>query len=76
MGAAIGIGIFEFKRHKFSYEKNTFAFSPEDTRGRIELNITKCTFLQSRAGQYEQKFLYQYFCPDLRYTYLGILYLD
>ncbi len=36
-------------------EKKAFGFSPEATKGRIELNITKCTFLPSRAGQYEQK---------------------
>ncbi len=33
-----------------------------------ELNITKCMFLQSRAGQYEQKFIFLYFLADLRYT--------
>ncbi len=44
--------------------------------GHIEQNITKCTFFQSRAGQHEQKLISLYFCPDLRYTYLGILCLD
>ncbi len=44
-----------------------FGFSPEATRGRKEPNITKCTFLQSRAGQYEQKNIFLYFCPYLRY---------
>ncbi len=33
----------------------------------IELNITKCTFLQSRAEQYEQKFTSWYFLTDLLY---------
>ncbi len=60
--------ILEFKRHKLIYEKIYFGFSPEATRGRIEQNITKCTFLQNRAGQYEQKFISLYFCPNLRYT--------
>ncbi len=49
-------------------KKKAFGFSPEATRGRIELNITKCTFLQSRVGQYEQKFISLYFLADLRYT--------
>ncbi len=35
---------------------------------RIELNITKCTVLQSKAGQYEQKIISWYFLADLRYT--------
>ncbi len=39
-------------------EKKYFGFSPEATRGRIEQNITKCTFLQSRAGQYEKFYLF------------------
>ncbi len=49
-------------------KKKAFGFSPEVTRGQIELNITKCTFLQNKARQYEQKFIALYFCPDLRYT--------
>ncbi len=59
-------------------EKNAVGFSPEATREHIKLNITKCTLLQSRAGQYEQKFISLNFLADLRYTvtYLGILYLD
>ncbi len=66
--------IFEFKRHKFNNKKKkAFVFSPEA----IELNITKCTFLQSRAGQYEQLFISLYFWAFAVYgTYLGILYLD
>ncbi len=38
-----------------SVRKKAFGFSPEATRERIKQNITKCTFLQNRAGQYEQK---------------------
>ncbi len=49
-------------------KKKVFGFSPEATRGRIELNITKCTFLQNRAGEYVQKFISLYFLADLRYT--------
>ncbi len=49
-------------------KKKAFGFSPEAPRGRIELNITKCTFLQSRTGQYEQKLISQYFLADLQYT--------
>ncbi len=56
-------------KDKHSARKNkAFGFSPEATRGRIEQNLTNCTFLQSRAGQYEQKLISLYFCPDLRYT--------
>ncbi len=48
--------------------KKAFGFSPEATKWRIEQNIPKCTFLQSRAGQYEQKIISLYFLADLRYT--------
>ncbi len=48
-------------------KKKAFGFSPEATRGRIEQNITKCTFLQIRARQYEHKFISLYFLADLRY---------
>ncbi len=48
-------------------EKKTFVFSPEATRGRIEENVTKCTFLQCRTAQYEQTFISLYFLADLLY---------
>ncbi len=62
--------IFEFKRKTYIQlgGKKAFGFSPEATRGQIEQNITKCTFLQSRAGQYEKKFISLYFLADLQYT--------
>ncbi len=49
--------VFEFKSHKFSLEKTVFGFS-----------ITRCSFLQSRAGQYKQKLISLYFLSGWRYN--------
>ncbi len=58
-------------------KKEAFGFSPKETRGRIEQNITKCTFLQRRDGQYERKFIALCFLADLQYTlaYISLYFL-
>ncbi len=55
--------------------KKAFVFSPEATRGRIELNMTKCTFLQSTAGQYEQTFISLYFWLICGIRYISLYFV-